>query len=148
MKILFVCRSNAERSQVAQTLFNSRSTKNRAYSAGLALMDWEKGFPPGRIVTELMLGAGHEWFRSQRRKKLTEAMARRADMIIVIMGRNEAKKYVPEYLKKIGVSYWHIGGHKLPKEVFTNWPPPTYKYHVMWVSEIDWRVKELVRMIG
>jgi protein-tyrosine-phosphatase len=148
MKILFVCRSNAERSQIAQALFNSRSKKNRAYSAGLALMDGEKGFPPGRIVTELMLGAGHEGFINQRRKQLTETMARRADMIIVIMGRKEAKQYVPEYLKKIGVSYWHIGGHKMPKEVFTNWPPPTYKYHIIWVSEIDKKVKELVRRIG
>jgi protein-tyrosine-phosphatase len=148
MKILFVCKSNAERSQVAQAFFNSRSKKNRAYSAGLALMDSEKGFPPGRIVTELMLGAGFDGFRSQRRKQLTEAMARKADIIIVIMGKKEAKEYVPEYLKRMRVSYWHVGGLKMPKGIFTNWPPPTYKYHVMWVFEIDKKVKELVRKIG
>ena len=111
-------------------------------------MDGEEGFPPGRIVTELMLGAGHNGFIRQRRKKLTEAMARRADKIIVIMGKKEAKEYVPEYLKKIGVSYWHIGGHSIPKEVFISWPPPTYKYHIMWMFEIERRVKDLVEMIG
>jgi hypothetical protein len=111
-------------------------------------MDWEKGFPPGSIVTELMLGAGHERFTRQRRKQLTEAMARKADKVIVIMGKKEAKKYVPQYLKEIGVSYWHIGGHTMPKEIFTNWPPPTYRYHTMWIFEIERKVKGLVRRIG
>ena len=148
MNVLFVCRSNAERSQVAQLLFNKTSKKNNANSAGLALVDFEKGLPPGRIMTELMLSQGYENFTKQHRKQLTEEMARKADLIIVIIGRDEAKKYVPEYLKKIGVSYWYIGGNKMPYEVFSKWPPITYKYHIKWVLEIQKKVDELVDKIG
>ena len=35
MRILFICRSNAERSQVAEALFNAASRRHRAFSAGI-----------------------------------------------------------------------------------------------------------------
>ncbi len=107
MKVLFVCRSNAERSQVAQLLFNKTSKKNNANSAGLALVDFEKGLAPGRIMTELMLSQGYNDFTKQHRKQLTEEMANGSDKVIVIMTRGQIRALLPQFVKKSDkVVYW------------------------------------------
>jgi protein-tyrosine-phosphatase len=146
MKVLFVCRSNAERSQIAEALFRRLSKKNKVASAGLALTKEEIGWPPGRVVSELMLGAGYPGIMRQRRKQLTKRMAKGADLIIILLRKRERRKYVVGYLKRMNVRYWDVGYG--PKAIYTSFPPPTYVYHVQWVSEIDSKVRRLVEEIG
>jgi protein-tyrosine-phosphatase len=150
MKVLFVCRSNAERSQIAEAIFNRLSKRNRAVSAGVAVKENEIGLPPGRIVSELMLGAGYQNFLRLRRKQITEGMLSKADMIVVLMWRSERKQLTPKYLHLDGkrVSYWKLGtGRLLPKDVYDSFPPYTYKYHAEWIFDIEAHVKRLVREI-
>ncbi len=48
MNVLFICRSNAERSQIAEILFNYHSKKHKAFSAG-ADVENEKTFGALRL---------------------------------------------------------------------------------------------------
>ena len=80
MKILFICRSNAERSQIAEILFNYHSKRHRAMSAGVNVeKENSAGLGAGRIVSELLLSNGHGGITKVKRKQLTEDMARRAE---------------------------------------------------------------------
>ena len=55
MKVLFVCKNNAERSQIAEAIFNRLSRGSSASSAGVEVdKEGEAGLPPGRVATELL----------------------------------------------------------------------------------------------
>ena len=118
MKILFVCRANVGRSQVAQVYFNklSRHTSN---SAGIAVDELiVKLHLRGRKlkdVTSISRAAEYtlECIRNEfgvdiadkERQQLTPAMVDAADVIVVIA----EKEQWPAYLKEGGkVVFWDI----------------------------------------
>lgn len=118
MKILFVCRANVGRSQVAQVYFNklSRHTSN---SAGIAVDELiVKLHLRGRKlkdVTSISRAAAYnlECIRNEfgvdiadkERQQLTPAMVDAADLIVVIT----EKEQWPAYLKEGGkVVFWDI----------------------------------------
>ncbi len=146
MRVLFICRANAERSQIAELMFNKLSKRNMSYSAGTSPSKDEIGMPPGRAVSELMMGLGYMNTLSHKRKLLTKAMAGKADMIIVLLSKNEIPKELPGYVKKHpNVEYWDVG--RIPKAQFM-FPPETYYYHIRWITRIEKRVRLLVSKIG
>ncbi|MDE1865114.1 MAG: low molecular weight phosphatase family protein [Candidatus Micrarchaeota archaeon] len=147
MKILFICRANAERSQMAELMFNRLSRKNKAYSAGTSPSDDEIGLPPGRTVSELMLDLGYDNTLSHKRKRLTKAMADKADRVIVMLSKDEIPKELPSYVKKRpNVEYWDVG--RIPKANCLTFPPDTYYYHIRWIARIGKHIRTLVREIG
>lgn len=108
MKILFVCKSNFGRSQIAEAIFNRILTKNKSTSAGI-----EKGrvtghklkdFPEHSNLFICMDEIGLN-IRDNIVKLLTPEMVVGADKIIVMA----EKETWPDYLKKSDkVIFWKI----------------------------------------
>ncbi|MCL5239163.1 MAG: low molecular weight phosphatase family protein [Candidatus Marsarchaeota archaeon] len=96
-KVLFVCRENAERSQIAEAYFNKFATKGaEAESAGADVTS--RGAPPNNWVIESLKKDGID-VSMRKRKPLTEEMAARADMIVVLLTKDEADEFLPHFVK-------------------------------------------------
>ncbi len=77
MIVLFVCRGNASRSQMAEAIFNSLAKKSLAISAGIS--------PAERISSKakaVLKEIGIEW--NGRPKALTKDMVEMADLIVAM----------------------------------------------------------------
>jgi len=106
--MLFICKSNFGRSQIAETLFNQISKKHKAVSAGT-----EKGrvtghklkdFPEHSNLFICMDEVGFN-IRENIVKLLTPEMVRDADKIIVMA----EKETWPDYLKQSDkIVFWEI----------------------------------------
>jgi len=140
MRILFICRSNAERSLVAEAFFNRLSKRNKAVSAGTSVeQEGAVGQPAGRIVTELMLDIGYD-LQKKKRKQLTPKLAKSADIIVVTLSDSEIEERLPDYIKHSPkVRFWDPKFHP-PRHVFTQFPPRTYDHHIELVMLIENKV--------
>jgi len=154
MKILFICKSNAERSQMAEVLFNYRykglRKRHSAMSAGTNV-DLEKthGHGAGYIVSELLLSMGHDQIMDARRKQLTERIARRADKIVVLLRKKEVDRFLPEYVKKSSKTiFWDVGFRNVTRRFYKKFPPPTYEQHLETLGVIISNMDRLVRELG
>ena len=112
MKILFVCKGNVGRSQIAEAFFANMSKHNSASSAGT---------DSRRVGVEgSRLGSG-EWntldamreigldVSDKISKQLTPKMVEEADKVIVIMTAEESRRLLPEYVGRSGkVEQWEI----------------------------------------
>lgn len=112
MKILFVCKWNAGRSQIAEELFTQLSTDHIALSAGTHAQKYSgkrlKDFAPE--VVAVMKEKGIDVSKKMP-MQLTPEMAGFADKIIILT----AKEDLPDYLKKSPKTvFWNIedGGGK------------------------------------
>ena len=147
MKVLFICKSNAERSQVAEVLFNHFSKKHTALSAGTNVKK-ENGIgeSPGFVMSEILLGMGHSKILKKKRKQVTKKMIDAVDMVIVILMSNDVKKLVPSYIKDSKKTvYWQIGFRKFPSKLYASFPPYTYSYHLNMVKDINHKVTALAK---
>lgn len=110
MKVLFVCRGNAGRSQIAGAFFERFSKKHKAVSAGTHVEPLGKvGLPPNKMVTQVMQEIGYD-LSTKRRKQLTEDMIKDADMVIVLMPRAERGELLPAYVGRSSkkISFWDV----------------------------------------
>lgn len=108
MKILFVCKSNFGRSQIAKTIFNSLSKNDRATSAGVekgrTLNHKLKDFPEHNNLFLCMDEFGFD-LRENTTRLLSKYMVEDADKIIAMA----PKETLPDYLKYTNkVTYWDI----------------------------------------
>ena len=113
MKILFVCRGNVGRSQIAEALFNINSSTHQATSVGTKVFDKDGVSVEGEKLSERE-GAKHIIstmdelgidVRMARRNQITKESTLEAN-IIVSMSEEET---LPEYLKENDkVRYWNI----------------------------------------
>ena len=148
MNILFVCRANVGRSQVAQVCFNKLS-RHTADSAGIAVDELiVKLHLRGRKlkdVTSISRAAEYnlECIRNEfgvdiadkERQQLTPAMVDAADVIVVIA----EKEQWPAYLKEGGkVVFWDIPDAVGQDDAFV--------YEVF--TQVRRRVEQLVEEIG
>jgi arsenate reductase len=97
--ILFVCKGNSGRSQMAETFFNSFSKIGKAISAGTKP---DEQIHPWTI--QVMKEVGIE-VSQQKTKLLTFELMKKANKII-IMDSDLSKNVPPEYLSKMEV--WQI----------------------------------------
>jgi arsenate reductase len=109
MKILFVCRGNVGRSQMAEALFNKEANGEiEAISAGTKLSGPEQSI--GVIadvsnVLEVMKEDGLDISKNIR-KQLTKEMADSADKIILTVDERDP---IPDYLiENPKVIKWHV----------------------------------------
>ncbi len=107
MKILFVCRGNVGRSQIAEVIFNKYS-KHKSSSAGTSILGNKsqklRGLPLTKPVIEFMKKEGVD-ISERERKQLNQEMCNEFDKIIV-MAEPET---IPDYLKKNKkMIYWDI----------------------------------------
>ena len=108
MDVLFICKSNFGRSQIAEAIFNSISQKHKATSAGT-----EKGrvtghklkdFPEHSNLFVCMDEIGLD-IKENTAKSLTPKIVKDADKIIVMA----EKETWPDYLKKSNkITFWEI----------------------------------------
>ncbi|MDE1804866.1 MAG: low molecular weight phosphatase family protein [Candidatus Micrarchaeota archaeon] len=142
MRVLFVCRGNVGRSQMAEAFFNRMSKKNTGYSAGTSSRDeGVEGAVIGNgkwMTPDAMKEIGYDIYGNVS-KQLSKPMVDQADKVVVIMRKEEGEMLMPDYLKKSGkVEMWEI-------------LDPKYKGMEVIRSvrdEIKMRVEKLVREIG
>jgi len=106
MKILFVCRSNVGRSQMAEILFNKNSKNHKAISAGThAEKNAGKKLPElSKDITQLMKEEGYD-VSNKFSKQLTKEMVDEVDKVIMI----NTKENWPDYLKNSPkVIFWDV----------------------------------------
>lgn len=107
MKVLFVCKSNAARSQMAEAFFRHYSRKHTGESAGVRTAYRRKvGYPVPWQVAEKMERIGIRMDR-YRRKQLRPSMVTAADRVIVVMTPGQIRALLPKYVARSGkVTYW------------------------------------------
>lgn len=108
MKILFVCKSNFGRSQMAEVIFNSLTRKHEAVSAGTeagrVTGNRLEDFPEHSNLFICMNEIGLS-IENNIAKLLTPEMVKEADKIIVMA----EKETWPDYLKESDkVIFWNI----------------------------------------
>lgn len=110
MKILFVCRGNVGRSQIAEALLKHKAGDSFVVSSsGTKLSGPEQ--PIGELtpaineVIQVMAEVGIDVSKNIR-KSVTEKMAEDADKIILVTDENDP---IPDYLKDSPkVTHWHV----------------------------------------
>ncbi len=90
MRVLFICRANAGRSQIAEAFYNALTGSADATSAGIdlahSILKDDLSVPP--LVLETMKEAGID-ISSARRKPVTEELLNESDKAILLMEDNE-----------------------------------------------------------
>ena len=138
MKILFVCKSNAARSQMAEAFFTRYSRKHAATSAGVRTARYRReGVPVPRQVAEKMALVGIR-MDGHRRKQLRKRMVDRADRVVVVMTPGQIRALLPKYvLRSSKVTYWtDVKDPQNPRE------------RVAARDRIRTRVRSLIRELG
>lgn len=97
MKVLFICRSNAGRSQVAAAYFERLTKKNTCKSAGVdTKAENMVGKSPGSLSILTLKKEGIDISR-RRRKQVTLKMLGEADKVVILMTEKERRKFLPRY---------------------------------------------------
>jgi arsenate reductase (thioredoxin) len=105
MKILFVCKSNIGRSQIAEAFFNQFSRYHKAISAGIDTEEYS-GKRIGELsekVCRCMLENGID-ISDKLSKPLTEKLANQSDLVVWIAPEEK----IPRYLNKNKLILWNI----------------------------------------
>ncbi len=97
MKLLFVCKSNFGRSQMAEAIFNQLSKKYQAFSAGIeegrVTGRQLKNFPEHENLFLCMDEMGID-LREKRSKLLTSEMVSQADKVVVMADKDSWPAYL------------------------------------------------------
>jgi protein-tyrosine-phosphatase len=111
MKVLFVCRGNVGRSQMAEAFFNSKTSNHKAVSAGTHSLnlDGRVSYAGDRIeyiapnISRCMKDKGID-ISNKISKQLCKYTSDSADLIVWITDRDS----VPDYLKYREIIYWDV----------------------------------------
>ena len=141
MKILFVCRVNVGRSQMAAAFYNALTKSHDATSAGFSV-----GEHAGKKLSEPVIGStSHHIVRAMKEKGLdladnertpiTPEMIERSDKIIVLTKKEES----PEYLQKSPkTEFW---------ENIAEMKGKSYEFNQKGRDQIEQKVKELIQRL-
>ncbi len=113
MNILFVCKGNVGRSQMAEALFKQINNKHKVSSAGTTVVSKEGESRDGQMLKEIpeiekvlmpLREKGIE-IAENTRTQLTPGMVEWADKIVVTV----ESEFIPDYLKNSSkVTYWDV----------------------------------------
>lgn len=100
--VLFICKSNMNRSQYAEGFYNKLINKNKAISAGVDVQKRIKyTSKKGRAI---MLEEGVDISR-QRVKPIKKSMLKKVKKIVVLC----QKRFLPEYILRFkNIEFWNI----------------------------------------
>jgi protein-tyrosine-phosphatase len=132
MRILFICKSNVGRSQMAPAFFNKLSKKHKAVGAGTHVGENENQ-SLYEFVIKCMSEVGYD-LSENTRKQLTSTMAKEADKIVVMT----EKENLPGYVDMKKVVFWNIEDAK----------DKSLEFHRQIRDEIKRLVEKLVKEIG
>ena len=106
MKILFVCKSNFGRSQIAEAYFNKLCNKYKAKSAGTYGKEFERGVLsdyPNKVVS-CMKEDGFD-LSNKKAKQLTPRIVKDSDRIIILCKKEELPNYL---LNSRKITFWNV----------------------------------------
>lgn len=135
MKILFVCKWNMGRSQMAEELFNLHSSKNIGISAGTNTVPFsEQQLKDVAPLTVQVLKEKNIDISVKCPVRLTEELAQFADNIIVITD----KANLPDYLKNSDkLIFWDIKDGE----------GKDYEFHVAMRNQLEKLVESLIKKL-
>ena len=134
MKVLFVCKGNVGRSQIAEALFNSLTKNHHAISAGtLAKSAGEKMMYRAPKNVKVLKEIGID-ISKKKIKKLNNKMVNTADKIIVFCDK---RSWPPFLLKSNKIEYW--------KSKDTNYM--SYKERKQFRDNLKQKIKTLLEKI-
>ena len=102
MKVLFVCKFNVGRSQMAEAFFNRLSKRNPATSCGVDPYYVKHynakvaNYPKSKVI-KVMMKRGID-VSGNRIKMVNKRMVEDTDIVIAIMSKNRAMKDLPKYI--------------------------------------------------
>ena len=137
MKILFVCKSNFARSQMAEELFNKYTKKHSAISAGTSVEKEWFGKALSLFPNHVIEAMKEEYLdlSKNKPKQLTQKMTEEVERIIVLA----QKDHCPDYLLKS------------KKTIFWDVPDPRgqdLEFHRKVRDLIKIKVKDLINKIS
>ena len=111
MKILFVCRGNNCRSQIAEAVYNrltnsadASSAGTQTVGAGQTLEEFSKRPDVTSFTIEVMHDAGYD-LRSKRQTQITRDMPSKYNLVVSMA----AKRYTPKWLQGApNYMHWNI----------------------------------------
>lgn len=104
MKILFVCRGNVARSQMAEAYYNFFTKSKDAQSAGVLDFTPLKYGKPTEMVVQIMKEDGID-ISKQKVKYITKEMVENSDKIIVMCKKEECPEFL---LNSNKITFWDI----------------------------------------
>jgi len=134
MKILFVCKANVGRSQIAEALYNKYTNSKDAFSAGTIAKESGKKIKEHNrtdFVLDVLDEEGID-IKNHKIKKLTREMVNKADKIIVLTDLESWPHYLKNSQK---VEYWDIKDGK----------GKDYNFHKRMIKNIKNKIKEFLR---
>jgi len=141
MKVLFICRANVGRSQMAKALYNKLSNSENASSVGTivdgyngetgqTLEEFTKTKPHAKNVMIVMNEEGID-VSKYKREQLTEDMLENYDKVIVLLSPQECPDYL---IKNPKTEIWDI----------EDAAGTGYDFHVKTRDQIKSRIKKLI----
>jgi protein-tyrosine-phosphatase len=137
MKVLFVCKANVGRSQMASALFNKYSKNNSSQSAGTDVNEKEGqkigNNEKAKFVWEVMDKEGID-VRNNKRRQITELMTMDFDKIVMLT----PPTWPPFLTNNPKVIFWNIEDAK----------NADYNFHVKIREDIKKKVISLIEEVG
>ena len=146
MEVLFVCRVNLNRSQIAAAIFNKLSKKNHAVSAGMSLNPELEGTSvvgPHNSPVEVLKEFGYD-ISKEKRKQITEHMVESAGKIVLIFSKQKYSGTLPKEIERFpNLEWWDIPSisDELPHDEYI-------KQERKRIIVIETLVKDLVKRVG
>lgn len=140
MNVLFVCKNNVARSQIAKAIFNQKSNKHTAQSAGTNVMNNgetlkqradKKG---GSLALSVMDDKGYN-IGEYKQTQLTKDALNNFDLVVNMSAKRYTPKWLSEYPNYI---YWKI---KDPKNI-------SYQLTDSVSKQIELKVTSLITKLG
>ena len=135
MKVLYVCRANVGRSQMAEAFHKKFYPEDIVSSAGTHVNENEGktigSHEKARYVWEVMDEEGIN-VRNYKRNQLTPQMVEEADKVVVITEKENCPDYLKDSSKAI---YWNIGDAK----------GTDYDFHIKTRNKIKSKIEELLK---
>ena len=102
MRVLFVCRGNRSRSQIAEAFFRKFYPQHSVLSAGTVALHSGEALPEYviRVLKEEGIDAS-----DHRVKKVTSEMIESSDRVIVLCSKKECPNFLVQSSK---VEYWNV----------------------------------------
>jgi protein-tyrosine-phosphatase len=147
MKVLFVCKFNVGRSQMAEAFFNKLSKKNHSTSCGVDPYYVKHyhakvvNYPKSKVI-DVMAEKGIDISKNSI-KMADRKMVENADMVIAIMSSNRAKRDLPKYIiNSPKFRLWEV------EDANAKYTSSMYEAQSRNRDKISMLVKKLVKEIG